>query len=151
MSLIDGEDERSYSTLNIFYFVLKFFFERKKKLDEYANELVQCIPTDRNRRENDLITTWYYFILWDALQRISLSVKRRTMSSTWSRQLCGTKKKTRETHGKIMQKVYAKLWCCGLLFVTTSFWLKIYLFLTQFGDVHNSANTLFVPSHNCVE
>ena len=40
MSLIDGEDERSYSTLNIFYFVLKFFFERKKKLDEYANELV---------------------------------------------------------------------------------------------------------------
>ena len=41
MSLIDGEDERSYSTLNLFYFVLKFFFERKKKkLDEYANELV---------------------------------------------------------------------------------------------------------------
>ena len=61
------------------------------------------------------------------------------------------KKKTRETHGKITQKVYAKLWCCGLLFVTTSFWLKIYLFLTQFGDVHNSANTLFVSSHNCVE
>ena len=31
MSLIDGEDERSYSTLNLFYLVLKFFFERKKK------------------------------------------------------------------------------------------------------------------------
>ena len=32
MSLINNENERSYSTLNIFYFVLKFFSERKKNL-----------------------------------------------------------------------------------------------------------------------
>ena len=38
MSLMNSEDERSYSTLNLFYFALKFFFERKK-LDEYGNEL----------------------------------------------------------------------------------------------------------------
>ena len=30
MSLMNSEDERSYSTLNLFYFVLKFFFEPKK-------------------------------------------------------------------------------------------------------------------------
>ena len=30
MSLMNSEDERTYSTLNLFYFVLKFFFERKK-------------------------------------------------------------------------------------------------------------------------
>ena len=30
MSLINSEVKRSYSTLNIFFFVLKFFFEGKK-------------------------------------------------------------------------------------------------------------------------
>ena len=39
MSLINSQDKRSYSTLNLFFPVLKFFFERKKKLSQYGNEL----------------------------------------------------------------------------------------------------------------
>ena len=42
--------------------------------------------------------------------------------------------------------------CCGLLFVTTLFWLKSHKFFTQFGEVHDSDNTLFVADwlSNCV-
>ena len=53
MSLINSEDKRSYSTLNLFLFVVKFFFERKKRLDKYVSELTQCIPTGRDWRKNE--------------------------------------------------------------------------------------------------
>ena len=58
MSWINSEDKRSYSSLNLFYFVLKLFFERKKKLDQCSNELAMCIPTGRSRLENEFITMW---------------------------------------------------------------------------------------------
>ena len=57
-SLRNSEDKRSYSSLNLFYFVLKLFFERKKKRDQCNNELAMCIPTGRGRLENEFITVW---------------------------------------------------------------------------------------------
>ena len=57
-SLSNSEDKRSYSSLNLFYFILKLFFERKKKLDQWSNELAMCIPTGRSRLENKIITMW---------------------------------------------------------------------------------------------
>ena len=152
MSLIDGEDERSYSTLNLFYFVLKFFFERKKKssMNMPMNSYSAFRPTEIGVKmilsPRDITLSYEM-----SFNEFRFQLKEE-LCLLLDRGNCAVfKKKTRETHGKIMQKVYAKLWCCGLLFVTTSFWLKIYLFLTQFGYVHNSTNTLFVPSHNCVE
>ena len=41
-SLSNSEDKRSYSSLNLFYFILKLFFERKKSsINEAMNS--QCV------------------------------------------------------------------------------------------------------------
>ena len=97
MSLIDGEDERSYSTLNLFFSVLKFFFERKKSSVNMAMNSHSIFRLAENGvKMNSLLcgnTLCFRFQLNEELSLL-FDQGNRTL-----------RKKTRGKRGKIMPKV----------------------------------------------
>ena len=139
MSLINSEVKRSYSTLNLFFFVLKFFFERKKSSVNMAMNSHSIFRLAENGvKINSLIcgNTLSYEMSFNDF-RFQLNEELSLLFDHGNHTL---RKITREKRGKIMPKVFKKhnmqSYVVGIL-------VKNLLVFIQFGKVHASDNTLF--------
>ena len=106
-SLINSEVKRSYSTLNIFFFVLKFFFEGKKSSVNMAMNSHSILRLAENGvKINSLIcgNTLSYEMSFNDF-RFQLNEELSLLFDHGNHTL---RKITREKRGKIMPKVFKK-------------------------------------------
>ena len=139
MSLINSEVKRSYSTLNLFFFVLKFFFERKKSSVNMAMNSHSIFRLAENGvKINSLIcgNTLSYEMSFNDF-RFQLNEELSLLFDHGNRTL---RKITREKRGKIMPKVFKKH---NMQSHVVGILVKNLLVFIQFGKVHASDNTLF--------
>ena len=137
MSLINSEVKRSYSTLNISFFVLKFFFEGKKSSVNMAMNSHSIFRLAENGvKINSLIcgnTLSYEMSFNDFRFQLNeeLSLLFDHGNRTW-------RKKTRGKRGKIMPKVFIMttsraiytiitIWCIITLFSFSILWSEKYI------------------------
>ena len=105
MSLMNSEDKRSYSTLNLFFFVLKFFFERKKSsINMSINSHSVFRLAEMGSKMNSLLcgNTLCYEMYFNHF-RFQLNEELGLLFDHGNRAVL---KKTWEMQGKIMQKVF---------------------------------------------
>ena len=139
MSLINSEVKRSYSTLNLFFFVLKFFFEGKKGSVNMAMNSHSIFRLAENGvKINSLIcgNTLSYEMSFNDF-RFQLNEELSLLFDHGNRTL---RKITREKRGKIMPKVFKKH---NMQSHVVGILVKNLLVFIQFGKVHASDNTLF--------
>ena len=137
MSLINSEDKRSYSTLNLFFSVLKLFFERKKSSINVAmnsqcvfrlagvGSKMKSLPCN-NTSSCEMSFNDFRFQLNEELSLL-FDHGNRTL-----------RKKTRGKRGKIMPKVFIMttswviytiitIWCIITLFSFSILWSEKYI------------------------
>ena len=137
MSLINSEDKRSYSTLNLFFSVVKFFFERKKSSVNMAMNSHSIFRLAENGvKMNSLLcgNTLCYEMSFNDF-RFQLNEELSLLFDHGNRTL---RKKTRGKPGKIMPKVFIMttswviytiitIWCIITLFSFSILWSEKYI------------------------